>query len=137
MLIGTSLGRCLTSILDGDVKIDDVACIITRTKAHTWDELVLVIKEYHEHGNRYGNNRPSDYNLGQFDWELVLDIASKLWYSGRIHQPRNYMDGSINRPSFPYHDLWLEIVPTPSSATPAVVEAYQQYQMLKTLAGEE
>jgi hypothetical protein len=132
MLIGTSLGRCLTSILRGDVKIDDVACIITRTKAKTWDELVLVIKEYHE----YGNNRLSDYDLGQFDWELVLDIASKLWYSGRIHQPRNYMAGSGIRSSFPYQDLWLEIVPTLSSTTPAVVQAYENYQLLKTLAGE-
>jgi len=136
MLIGTSLGRCLTSILRGDVKIDDVACIITRTRAHTWDELVLVIKDYHE----YGNNGLNDYDLGQFEWELVLDIASQLWYSGRIHQPRNYMDSAparpAARPSFPYHDLWLEIVPTLSSTTPAVVLAYENYQLMKMLAGE-
>lgn len=139
MLIGTSLGRCLTSILSGDVDVNNVACIITRTRAHTWDELVLVIKEYHE----YGNHRMTEYDLGKFEWDKVIDVAHQLWHSGRIHQPRNYTNGSsadligLDRPSFPYRDLWLEIVPTPTSATPAVVEAYEQYRMLRTLAGED
>jgi len=136
MLIGTSLGRCLTSILHGDVDINDVACIITRTRAETWDKMVMVVKEYHE----YGNNRMREYDLGQFEWDKVIDVAHQLWHSGRIHQPRNYTDrstgGLLDRPSFPYQDLWLEIIPTTKSTTPAVVEAYEHYRMLRILAGE-
>jgi hypothetical protein len=128
--IGTSLGGCLQSILRGEVSEDQVLMIITRTKCETYEQYVGVIKLYYDEGNQYARNSQR-YDFSRFDFETVMDLASKLYHSGRIHQPRNYSEYSNY--IFSFRDLWLEVVPTNTNSSPAVVEAYEKYKMLDAL----
>lgn len=134
MLIGTSLGRCMASILRGDVDGDKIGLIITRTRAEDFDSFMIVVKEYYNMGNptAIGSN---EYDLGKFEWENVEQLANNLWYGGRIHQPRNF-DPFFNGFLMPEmrDSLWMEVVPTNSNSNPSVVDAYERYQVLKSLA---
>ena len=132
MLIGTSLGRCMTSILAGEVKQEDVVVIITRTHALDYDRFIGVVNAYYEQGNPYASN--VGYSLGEFDRDAVLDLAYYLWHSGKIHQPRTFSDdtGYVHRGLA--DTLWLDIVPTLNSTNESVVKAYEHYSMLRDLA---
>jgi hypothetical protein len=134
------------SILSGEVKGDDVGIIITRTRAKDFEQLESIVKEYYDWGNpnatgknlyALGPNATGKnlYALGEFEWEDVLQLAHNLWYSGRIHQPRNF-DISIDGYLMPEMQgcIWMEIVPTNTSTNESVVAAYEQYQVLKALA---
>ena len=132
MYIGTSLGGCLQSILRGEVSEDQVLMIITRTKCETYEQYIGVIKLYHDEGNQYAKNSQR-YDFSRFDFETVSDLASKLYNSGRIHQPRLYSDGEYLPITFAFQDLWLEVVPTNTNSSPAVLDAYEKYKMLATL----
>jgi hypothetical protein len=132
MYIGTSLGRCLSSILAGEVSEKDVICIITRTKAETYPRFVKVIEDYHSFGNPYANNSEG-YVLSNYELEDVLTLANTLWYSGKIHQPRVFFDESRPNTIKIGAPLWLEIVPTNTSSNPVVVEAYEKYRVLASL----
>ena len=127
MYIGNSLGGCLQSILRGEVPEDQVLMIITRTKCETYEQYVGVVKLYYDEGNLYARNSQR-YDFSKFDFETVMELASKLYNSGRIHQPRLYHD-SVYLPI----DLWLEVVPTNNNSSPAVIDAYEKYKMLATL----
>jgi len=133
MLIGTSLGQCMYSILSGEVDGDQVGLIITRTRAPTFEDFMTVVREYYDYGNpsARGNN---NYSLGNFDWDNVEQLAHNLWYGGRIHQPRN-VDGWNSGHLMPEmrNCIWMEVVPTLDSTNESVMNAYEQYQMLKAL----
>jgi hypothetical protein len=132
MYIGTSLGGCLQSILRGEVSEDQVLMIITRTKCETYEQYIGVIKLYYDEGNQYARNSQR-YDFSRFDFETVSDLASKLYNSGRIHQPRLYSEGKYLPNAFAFQDLWLEVVPTNTNTSPAVVDAYEKYKMLDAL----
>ena len=135
MYIGTSLGGCLRSILADEVSLDEVVFIITRTNAPTYDDYIKVITHYHAYGNLYAP-KSYQYELCDYEWANVLDLADNLWYSGRIHQPRIYIESSDTsyRHPFQYGDgLWLEIAPVNHNTNPSVVDAYEKYRMLNTL----
>jgi hypothetical protein len=87
---------------------------------------------YYAEGNNYARN-PQRYDLTKFDFETVLDLASRLYNSGRIHQPRLYSDSDYLPIAFAFQELWLQVVPTNTNSSPAVVEAYEKYKMLDTL----
>jgi len=106
--------------------------IITRTKCETYEQYVGVIKLYYDEGNQYARNSQR-YDFSRFDFETVMELASKLYNSGRIHQPRLYSEGEYLPITFAFRDLWLEVVPTNTNSSPAVVEAYEKYKMLDTL----
>jgi hypothetical protein len=126
MYIGNSLGRCLNSILLGEVSSNEVLCIITRTKAEDYAHYIEVVKQYYE----FGNSVAPGYELGNHDWEQVKELADELWYDGKIHQPRLY--ASPFRP-IGTNDVWLEVVPTNKSTNQAVVDAYEKYRILASL----
>jgi hypothetical protein len=79
--------------------------------------------------------------LGDYDLTEVKALATRLYYSGRIHQPRvfdnaGHKDGhhyQYNHPSRLGQGLWMQVVPTNDNSTPAVVEAYEKYKVLDTL----
>jgi len=135
MLIGTSLGRCMYSILSGEVDGGQVGIIITRTRAETYENLLEVVREYYNYGNG-GARISGEYELGKFKWEDVEQLAHNLWHGGRIHQPRNFSDPYTSSPLMPEMSgvVWMEVVPTNTSTNPSVVAAYEQYQVLKALA---
>ena len=132
MLIGTSLGGCLKSIMDGEVSEDSVVCIITRTRCPEFERYINVVKQYYASGNPYSQN-PERYEIYGNTLENVVELASRLWHSGKIHQPRVYSSNETYGRVSISNDLWLQIVPTNSNSTPAVVDAYEKYKMLDIL----
>jgi hypothetical protein len=132
MYIGTSLGGCLRSILDGEVSEDQVLMIITRTRCETYESYVGVVKAYYAEGNQYARNSQM-YDISKFHFETVLDLAGKLYNSGRIHQPRLYSGSEYLPIAFAFQELWLEVVPTNTNSSPSVVDAYEKYKMLDSL----
>lgn len=136
MLIGTSLGGCLRSLAAGEVDIDDVLCIITRTKCTDKERLMHVVEEYHKEGNQFAI-MASNYDMGQYDLEGIKEIAYLLWEAGKIHQPRLYNDhGGFIHPELTRDQLWLEIAPKVTD-NPSVVKAYEHYKMLSALTKHE
>ena len=136
MLIGTSLGGCLKSIMSGEVSEDDVLCIISRTKCNDLEGLMYVVEDYYTAGNRFATV-PTNYQLEQFDLDEVKLLAQRLYRSGKIHQPRMFKnDTGFVHTDLTRDQLWLEIAPRPN-ATPAVVNAYKQYKMLVELTKDE
>ena len=133
LYIGTSLGGCLQSLLAGEVSEDEVMFIVTRTDCPDYEKFVGVVKMYHEQGNPFASS-PSNYELGDYDLEEVLKLAERLWYRGKIHQPRTFVGStSYNHPFRVGDELWWQVVPTTKNSNPAVVDAYEKYKMLDVL----
>jgi hypothetical protein len=133
MYVGTSLGKCLRSILLGEVSEDDILLIVTRTMAPDLEGFIVVVKQYYDEGN-YTSYSPMDYDLSVKPWEEVEALATRLYTGGKIHQPRNFVSlGS----QFIHPDLstdtWVEVSPKSRNTTSAVVEAYEKYKMLDAL----
>ena len=136
MLIGTSLGGCLQSILACEVSEDDVLCIITRTAAKDIHGIQHIVESYWGSGNLSATNPDNYSKLHEFSLDDAKDLAWRLYEAGKIHQPRLYN----NDTGFIHHELsrytlWLEVAPSPND-TPAVVNAYKQYKMLLNLTNE-
>ena len=140
MYIGTSLGSCLLSLLAGEVSEDQVMFIVTRTFCPDYDAFMQVVQQYHAEGNPNARN-PALYGLGDYDLTKVTELATRLYFSGRIHQPRVFDNAGrtaghyypYNHPAKLGHGLWMQVVPTNDNSTPAVVEAWEKYKMLDNL----
>ena len=140
MYIGTSLGGCLLSLMNNEVSEDQVMFIVTRTFCPDYDAFMQVVQQYHAEGNPNARN-PAQYGLGDYDLNEVKNLATRLYFSGRIHQPRVFDDESRRAGhSYPYnhpaklgHGLWMQVVPTNDNSTPVVVEAWEKYKMLDNL----
>jgi hypothetical protein len=134
--IGTSLGGCLRSLLAEEVSEEDVLFIGTRTNCPTLLEYVEVVKNYHSFGNDWVKN-PERYKLSAYPWDEVLSLAVHLYENGKIHQPRLYSEYTTINEFERVTSLWLEVVPTNTNTTPAVVNAYEHYRMLDKLTQHE
>ena len=133
MYIGTSLGRCLRSILMDEVSEDDVLLLITRTQTKDYEAFLAIVKQYYEDGN-WSSRRPEDYDLAVKPWEEVEALANRLYKSGKIHQPRNFalLGNQFIHPDLS-DDVWVEVSTKNRNTTPAVVQAYEQYKLLDSL----
>jgi len=133
MYIGTSLGRCLRSLLMDEVSVDDVLLIITRTKAKDLEQFLFVVKEYYEDSN-FSSSRPEEYDLAVKPWNEVEELATQLYHGGKIHQPRNFasLGSQFIHPNLS-QDIWVEVSPKSRNSTPAVVQAYEHYKLLDSL----
>jgi hypothetical protein len=140
MYIGTSLGNCLTSLMANEVSEDEVMFIVTRTLCPDYDSFMQVVEQYYADGTPMTRTVYS-YELGAYDFTKVKELATRLYYSGRIHQPRVFDNAGrtaghyypYNHPAKLGHGLWMQVVPTNDNTTPAVVEAYEKYKMLDAL----
>lgn len=133
MYVGTSLGRCLRSILLGEVSEYQVLLVITRTKTENIDEFIEVVKQYYDEGN-YSSRQMEDYVLSFKPWHEVKELATRLYQTGKIHQPRNFasLGSQFIHPGLST-DVWVEVSPKNRNTSPAVVQAYEQYKMLDAL----
>ena len=140
MYIGTSLGGCLTSLMANEVSEDEVMFIVTRTMCPDYETFMQVVEQYYSDGTPMTRSAYS-YELGSYDLTKVKELATRLYYSGRIHQPRVF-DNDARRTGhyYPYnhpaklgYGLWMQVVPTNDNSTPAVVEAYEKYKVLDAL----
>jgi len=133
MLVGTSLGGCLKSLALGEVSVDDVLVIITRTSCPDLEQLISVVKSYYEYGN-VGARQRSNYDLSDCDINSVIEIASDLYRSGKIHQPRLFNgSGGFVHVELSRKEIWIPLVPSPKTDDDRVVEAYQKYEVLRKL----
>ena len=140
MYIGTSLGGCLLSLMANEVSEDQVMFIVTRTLCPDYKTFIQVIQQYHAEGNPNARN-PAQYGLGDYDLTKVTELATRLYFSGRIHQPRVFDNAGrtaghyypYNHPAKLGQGLWMQVVPTNDNSTPAVVEAWEKYKMLDNL----
>jgi len=122
--IGTSLGRCLRSILLGEVSSDQVFLICTGTLSWTKEEYLSIVTQYYQ-DRFYG-----EYDLTQWPWEEVEKLAVELWESGKIHQPRNFG----GRPLFPVgYELWFEIIPPQLLKEPAAKDLWEKLRVISRL----
>ena len=137
MLIGTSFGGCLRSILSGEVSEDDVLLIIARTQANTLENVINLAERYYREGNRYASV-PSNYKFDEsINLEHVRSLAARLYLAGKIHQPRMYEHGSgFIHPEMSRAALWMEVSPININKNPSVVKAYEHYLMLDKLTKE-
>ena len=133
MYIGTSLGRCLRSILLDEVPEDDVLLIVTRTMTPNLEEFMVIVKQYYDEGN-YTSRDSASYDLSVKPWEEVEALATRLYTGGKIHQPRNFVSlgSQFIHPELS-NDTWVEVSPKSRNSTPAVVQAYEHYKMLDVL----
>jgi hypothetical protein len=140
MYIGTSLGGCLNSLMAGEVSEDDVMFIVTRTLCPNFTAFMQVVEQYYAEGTPVTRSTYS-YSLSEYDLTKVKELATRLYYSGRIHQPRVFDNDArtaghyypYNHPAKLGHGLWMQVVPTNDNTTPAVVQAYEKYKMLDAL----
>lgn len=138
MYIGTSLGKCLRSILLDEVSESDVLLIITRTMSYDIDAFMRVVKQYYAEGNYTSIGRRDEYTLSVKPWNEVEALATRLYVGGKIHQPRNFtnLTGMFIHDGLS-HDTWVEVSPKNRNTTPAVVQAYDHYKMLDALTKDE
>ena len=127
MLIGTSLRRCLNSLMNKEVKEEDVVCIITSTMSDDFDKYIKIVEAYYMMGDI-----SVDFDCEEFSHEDVLKMAETLYKNGKIHQPRNYSGNPYVHPKF-RNQIWLDIVPTNQNSNTIVTEAYSKYKMLDAL----
>jgi hypothetical protein len=140
MYIGTSLGGCLNSLMANEVSEEDVMFIVTRTLCPNYETFMQVVQQYYEDGTPITRTTNS-YALREYELTKVKELATRLYYSGRIHQPRVFDNEGrkeghhyqYNHPARLGQGLWMQVVPTNDNSTPAVVEAYEKYKVLDTL----
>jgi len=134
MYVGTSLGKCLRSILMGEVSEDDVLLLITRTRTNDLEQFIGVVSQYYAEGN-YNVVDVQAYDIAVKPWEEVEALATRLYNGGKIHQPRNfnsYFGSQFLHPELS-DDIWVEVSPKSRNTTPAVVQAYEHYKLLDSL----
>lgn len=129
MKIGLSLSRCVVDIYNGDVDIDDVIVIVSRTNVDPtnndhWSSI------WHGYtGNQFGTRKdwvPYADHEEEFK-QIVLDLHN----TGKLHQPRQY--GGYP-PRVEYH--WLETFAPEEDVekNPAVKKAWEKYKILAGLS---
>jgi hypothetical protein len=135
MKIGTSLGKCVKDILDGHVRYEDVFFIVTNTNCPTLKHLLGVIEEYY-YDNKGATGRGAAYDLSAHSLSTACAIAQRLMEDGKLHQPRCVATGMYGsaRNSHDLQDTWYDIVPSPTSESESVREAWNHYTMIRKLA---
>jgi hypothetical protein len=123
MKIGFSFGRCLGSIVRGEVALEDVLVIIARTRMPSEDDVKWVVDEYmHRPGYLQG--------LDQTECERV---GLELFNTGRILEPRANNVGAGM--SVPRDYIWMDLFPTAPHGvqSDSVKLAWDHYRLLITL----
>lgn len=134
MLIGTSFGGCLNSILSGEVSEDDVLIIITRTHCKDLESVINVAKKYYREGNHFATISTNYDFTKNVDEQEVEALAARLYLAGKIHQPRAFgHDTGFIHPDMSHAALWMEVSPIGINDNPSVVEAYEKYKILDKL----
>ena len=126
MKIGLSYSRCVRDIVDGDVDINDVLVVVSRTDFDpTNDEQWKGIWD----GYHWSNPEWASYT--DQDEERFRQVSIDLWQQGKFHQPRKF--GAHPRRM---HYYWLEVgLQTQDiDRNPTVKKAWEQFQMVAGLS---
>lgn len=129
MKVGLSYGRCIRDIVKGDVDIEDVLIIVTKTalpsRAHIENMVEIYMYE-------------SAYLRG-LDRDKCVSVAKELWDQGKIYQPRMSMTDELAVTSKfmstgKHGDVWCDLVPSYTGGNTMVEEAFNNYLMLRKLS---
>ena len=132
MKIGFSYSRCVRDIANGDVDIDNVLIIISRTdfdpnNDEQWSSI------WSGYRMRSGWSNPEWTSCADTDEQRYRDISTELYAQGKLHQPRQF--GAHPRRS-PY--VWVDTGPIGHEQfqqPESVQQAWQHYLMLSALTG--
>ncbi len=130
MKIGFSYSRCVRDIANGDVDIDDVLIIISRTDFDpTNDEQWSSI--WAGYRMRSGWSNPEWADCTDTDEQRYRDISMELYSQGKLHQPRKF-GAHPRRSSY----VWVDTGPVGHEQfqqPDAVQQAWRNYVMLSAL----
>lgn len=131
MKIGTSLGKCVKSILAGEVREEDVLFIVSNTMCPTLETLMFVIEQYY-YEYQGSRGRGAAYDMSAYSLEDAQAVAQRLMESGKLHQPR-CVGATIIGNAHSLQDTWYDIMPSPVTDNESVREAWNHYTMIKNL----
>lgn len=131
MKIGTSLGKCVKSILAGEVLEKDVLFIVSNTMAPDLDRLMDVIEEYY-YTYQGSSGRGAAYDMSEYELDDAKAIATRLMESGKLHQPR-CTGKSVFGNAHSLTDTWYDIMPSAGSSESAK-NAWAEYVMMSKLS---
>lgn len=125
MKIGLSMSRCIKDIVDGKVDQDDVMVIVTRTSFDLNDS-----NRHDALWTGYSSYFGDPWHT--LDMNTTKDTIMQLYMDGKIFQPRLY--GAHPAPVHTDRH-WMELVGVFNDEhdTPAVKEAWEQYQTMLAL----
>jgi hypothetical protein len=132
MKIGTSLGKCVRSILAGEVNEEDVLFIVSNTKCPDLEKLMEVIEDYY-YTYQGAAGRVADYDMSKYSLADACSVAQRLFESGKLHQPR-VVGTQLWGNAHDLKDTWYDIVPSHNSDSESVREAWNHYTMIRSLA---
>lgn len=131
MKIGLSYSRCILDIVEGQVDIDDVLVLITRTDFDPRDDV-----QWTGIWQGYCLGGMSNPEWGDYDWASKDDedkfrsVSIMLYETGKMHQPRKFGARPARRPEY-----WLETC-LPSSElerNPTAKIAWEKFQVVAGL----
>ena len=129
MKIGLSYSRCVRDIVDGNVDINDVLVIISRTDFDPTndDQWASIWQGYHGY-SPFSNPEWASYP--NEDEDKFRTVSIDLWNRGKLHQPRKF---GAHPTRLPY--IWVETV-LPSEEldkNPTLKGAWDKFQNLAQL----
>lgn len=140
MKIGLSYSRCVRDIVEGRVDIGDVLVIVARTDFDPHDDKQWrgIWEGYAGGSNRgsmirmFSGSNPEWGAYGDDDEDRFRTVSCDLYDMGKLHQPRQF--GAHPR-RLPYY--WLETIVSNEEleSSPAVKDAWEQFQMVSGLKG--
>jgi hypothetical protein len=133
MKIGTSLGKCVKSILAGEVKEEDVLFVVSNTKCPDLVKLMGVIEEYYYQYQGTHMPREKAYDMSAYSLEEACAVAQRLFENGKLHQPR-VVGSQVWGNAHSLKDTWYDIMPSPMTDNESVREAWNHYTMIRSLA---
>ena len=131
MKIGLSYSRCVLDIVEGQVDVEDVLVVITRTDFDPNDD-----KQWAGIWQGYCLGGMSNPEWGDYDFHnkehesKFREVSINLWNTGKLHQPRKFGAHPPRRPEY-----WLETC-LPSSElerNPAAKIAWEKFQVVAGL----
>lgn len=132
MKIGTSLGKCVKSILAGEVEEKDVLFIVSNTMAPDNVRLMDVIEQYYYQYQGAHMPREKAYDMSAYELDDAKAIATRLMESGKLHQPR-CTGKSVFGNAHSLTDTWYDIMPSAGSSESAK-NAWDVYVMMSRLS---
>jgi len=127
MKIGTSLGKCVKSLLDGDVAYEDVLFVVSNTLGPDEEKLKDIMQQYY-----YGYADNPAYDLSEHTLEEAQDMAVRLFRNGKLFQPRIHIKDLWGN-AHGLKDTWYDIVPSLGSSESAK-NAWDAYVMMSKLS---
>lgn len=119
MLIGLSISKCITDLMEKKINPEDVLLIIGRTDFNL-EQIDTLIDQYQSYrGDWY-----------DFDRDDLKDLLATFYKQGKIHQPRQF--GAYPR-SAPRGKHWMRVLFEPQDLSEQAQKAWDRYVLLASL----